>query len=89
MKFYLYKNSSGNYNISYLSEFFKSRQKCEHAGSLQYLQEQIKAEILNIQYMLNDKNVCVIFSSEELRRLQNDVEIMQGAIEYIESRKTA
>lgn len=89
MKIYLYKNNSGNYNISYLSEYFKSRQKCKHSGSLRYLQKQIKAEILHIQGMLSDKSVCVIFSPEELRKLQKDVEIMQRAIEYIERRKTA
>lgn len=89
MKIYLYKNSSGNYNISYPSEYFKSRQKCEHSGSLQYLQEQIKADILQTQGILDDNLTCLVFSSEELQNLQKDIEIMQYAIEYIEGRKTA
>ena len=89
MKFYLYKNSSGNYNISYPSEYFKSRQRCEHSGSLQYLQEQIQADILQTQGILNDSLACLVFSSEELQNLQKDIEIMQRTIKYIEGKKVA
>ena len=83
----LYKVRGGNYNISYPSEFYKERQKCEHSGSLKYLQEQIKSFMFQINGCINDNLALLLFSAEELQKMQDDIKIMQGAIEYLERKK--
>jgi hypothetical protein len=86
-RFYLYKNHHGNFSLSYATPGVFGRQKLTYNnGSLKFLQEEARKNIATLQKILSDETFPPRAGDAE--KIQNKIETLTAAIEYLEKKKT-
>ncbi len=87
--FYLKKDHHGNFSLTYAMPGLFGRQKLTfNNGSLEFLQEEAKKNIVTLQKILNNETKYFFpLRPGDAEKIQKEIETLIAAIEYLKKKK--